>query len=35
VVGDDKADTRVKLTRMPFDLRPHSPRLFSGSASDS
>jgi hypothetical protein len=26
--GDDEPDTRVKLTRVPLDLRHHTPRLF-------
>ena len=27
-VGDDEPDTWVKLTRVPLDLRHHTPRLF-------
>src|SRR6516164_2193935 len=30
-VGDDEADTRIKLSGMPFDLRNHPARLGPGS----
>src|SRR5262249_145213 len=30
-VGDDEADTRIKLSRMPFDLRNHPARLAPAS----